>query len=308
MSGLSVRAMTSADRSEVADLICVSLNTWYQLHGGPKIMPGGPAHADVFYEVYEALDPGCGIVAVCEETGRLMGSCFYHPRPLHISLGIMNTHPNYAGRGAAAALARYITDLADAEDKPVRLVSSAMNLDSFSLYNRAGFVPRLVYQDMIVRVPESGMPDRPEAAARVRAAAADDVAAINALEMELVGIDREKDFFHFLANRERFWHLSVIEEGGKVAGFMASCGHAGCNMIGPGLCRTADQAVALVWCELDRYRGRTPVFLAPAENTELVRRMYAMGAKNCELHFHQIRGHYHPFQGVNMPTFLPESG
>jgi hypothetical protein len=35
--------------------------------------------------------------------------------------------------------------------------------------------------------------------------------------------------------------------------------------------------------------------------------MYDWGARNCELHFCQVRGEFKPFQGISMPTFLPET-
>jgi GNAT superfamily N-acetyltransferase len=299
--------MTPADRSEVVDLICVSTNYWYRIHGGPDIFPGGPADAAVVFDVYQVLDPGCGIVAQHPETGRLMGSCFVHPRETHVSLGIMNVHPNYFGRGVARGLLRHITDFADRLGKPVRLVSSAMNLDSFSLYTRAGFVPRRAYQDMFLAVPESGLKQRP-AAAGVRPATMADVPAIAALEEELCGIRREGDFRYFVENRAGFWHLSVCEgDGGRLDGFMASCGHPGCNMIGPGLARDSARTAALLLAELDQQRGRRPVFLVPVDCAELVAQAYQWGARNCETHFCQVRGQCPPLRGVNVPTFLPES-
>jgi hypothetical protein len=36
--------------------------------------------------------------------------------------------------------------------------------------------------------------------------------------------------------------------------------------------------------------------------------MYALGAKNCELHFGQVRGPWTAPTGVVMPTFMPETG
>src|SRR5260221_5723156 len=72
----------------------------------------------------------------------------------------MNSDPNYYGQHDAGRLLKFITDFADREKKPVRLVSSAMNLDSFSLYTRAGFVPRMAYQDMYIPVPAEGLPCR----------------------------------------------------------------------------------------------------------------------------------------------------
>lgn len=305
---MTIREMQPGDRSEVADLICVSTNYWYQSHFGTTIFPGGPRSAAVFFDVYEALDPGCGIVAESSESGRLMGSCFYHPRPTHVSLGIMNVHPNYFGNGVARELLGHIIDFADREEKPLRLVSSAMNLDSYSLYTRAGFTPREVYQDMYIVVPETGFPHRPAGIENVREAAPADVGRMSLLEMDLVGIHRDRDFKFFIDNADGQWHVSVYENSnGKIDGFMASSAHAGCNMIGPGAAKTPEQAAALLAVELDRHRGRSPVMLVPVKCPALVRQMYDWGAKNCEMHLSQVRGQAHAVEGVFMPTFLPES-
>lgn len=130
-----LRAMEAKDWSEVADLVYVSTNYWYEANRRMAIFSGGPDATRLFCEVYEALDPECCVVAEHPGTGRLMGSCFYHPRETHVSLGIMNVHPNYFGRGIARQLLDFILDFADGQKKPVRLVSSAMNLDSFSKAN-----------------------------------------------------------------------------------------------------------------------------------------------------------------------------
>ncbi|MCC6124092.1 MAG: GNAT family N-acetyltransferase [Pirellulales bacterium] len=308
MEPIELRTMTPADRGEVAELICVSVNAWYQSRGRPAIFTGGPGTTAVFFDVYEALDPGCGLVAVNAETGRLAGSCFFHPRPTHVSLGIMNVHPNYFGRGVARLLLNRIIEHAERLELPLRLVSSAMNLDSFSLYSRAGFAPFAAYQDMLLTVPAEGIFPPPPCAGRVRTATLDDVPAVAALEMEIAGIRREQDFRHFLENREGFWHLSVCRgAAGGLDGFMASSGHPGCNMIGPGAARTPDAALALLAAEFDRHRGRSPVALIPVSSRPLVAQMYAWGAKNCETHFAQVRGAAPPLAGLHFPTFLPET-
>lgn len=308
MQTFVLRPMTVADRSELADLICVSTNYWYRMNRGFEVFPAGPSATEVFVDVYQTLDPGCGVVAVSRETGRLMGSCFVHPRETHVSLGIMNVHPNYFGHGVARALLQHITEFADRLGKPVRLVSSAMNLDSYSLYTRAGFVPRRAYQDMFLTVPETGLNQPVSGNVRIREATLDDVEAVASLEKELSGIRRARDFRYFVENRAGYWHLSVCEgAGGSVDGFMASCAHPGCNMIGPGLARTPDQAADLLLTELDRHRGRRPVFLVPVDCSGLVQQAYRWGARNCEMHFSQVRGFCAASQGVDMPTFLPES-
>jgi len=309
MDRIELRRMELADRSEVADLIYVSTNYWYESHGRGPSFSGGPASTEVFFDVYDALDPACGVVAVSGRTGRIMGSCFYHPRPTHVSLGIMNVHPGYFGEGVARAILAHIIDYAQREEKPLRLVSSGMNLDSFSLYTRAGFVPRRAYQDMIIEVPEEGLRLPAARARRVRPATAEDVEEIVAVETELVGIRRENDYRYFIENKDGFWHVSVYRsEQGVVEGFMVSSGHPSLNMIGPGVARSEESAAALLLAELNCHPGRRPLLLVPVECDKLVRQAYQWGARNHEMHFLQVRGEYRPIRGVDMPTFLPESG
>lgn len=309
MNQFELRPLEKTDRAELAELIYLSTNTWYQTHGRPPVISGGPATAEVFFDVYEALDPGCGVVAVSTRSGRLAGSCFYHPRPTHVSLGIMNVHPNYFGAGVARALLGHIVDDAEREQKPLRLVSSAMNLDSFSLYSRMGFAPQVVFQDMYLTVPAEGLPYRTEGDLQVRPATLDDVKAIDRLEQELVGISREKDYRYFLENLDGFWRLLVYaNEQGELDGFLASVNKPGYTMLGPGLARTPAQAASLLLAGLNQCRGQTVVFLIPSQCTSLVAQMYQWKAKNCEIHFSQVRGDCPPVRGIQMPTFLPETG
>jgi GNAT superfamily N-acetyltransferase len=307
MNDLHLRTMNAGDRSEVAELIYLSTNAWYLAHGRPRIFSGDPSVADVFFEVYEALDPGCALVVEHTRTKRLLGSCFVHPRPTHVSLGIMNSHPNYAGRGIARMLLQRIIDDAERARLPVRLVSSALNLDSFSLYTRAGFVPRRTFQDMYLAVPSGGLNVPVNASGTVRDARMSDVDAMVALEKELVGIERKKDFTYFIENAQGIWHASVLEGDRGIEGFLVSCGHSGMNMLGPGVARHEDHAAALILRELNQHRGRQPVFLAPVDCGNLVRALYGWGARNCELHVAQVRGEAAPLRGVFMPTFMPES-
>ena len=308
MDPFTLRPMKPADRWEVAELICLSTNFWYQTHGRPPIFSGGAETTAVFFDVYQALDPGCGVVAVDRSSGRLAGSCFFHPRPTHVSLGIMNVHPNHFGRGVAGRLLQHGIALADAQQRPLRLVSSAMNLDSFSLYTRAGFVPQAAYQDMLLAVPPDGFPTGWADVQEVREAVPADVPDMVALEMAVAGISRAKDFQYFLENRDGFWHTSVLRNArGELEGFLTSCGHRGCNMIGPGAALTPAAMLPLLAAELDRQRGRTPVLLVPMQCAELVQTMYRWGARNCETHFSQVRGPAAAVQGVHIPTFLPES-
>lgn len=309
MATIRLRTMGVDDWPAVAALIYDSTNAWYQAHGRPPIFSGPKDNAKLFCSVYEQLDPGCCVLAEDAATGGLAGSCFFHPRPTHMSLGIMNVHPDYFGRGVARQLLQYIVDLADQRATPMRLVSSALNLDSFSLYNRAGFVPRVVYHDLTMKVPEAGLDMETPGRERVRAARPEDVPAMVALELEVSQIRRENDLRYFVENPDGLWHASVLEDGrGGLDGFLVSVFHPASNMLGPGVIRTEAQAAALIQAELNQHRGRQPVWLVPAHCAPLVHTMYAWGAVNCELHFAQARGPWTPPRGVVMPTFMPETG
>ena len=263
---IRLRTMQKSDWAEVAELIKVSINQWYSRLGRPMKFAAPPDQVQLFCRVYEDLDPGCCILAESTSSGTIAGSCFYHPRPTHVSLGIMNVHPNYFGQHVASRLLKFVTDIADAEAKPTRLVSSAMNLDSYSLYTRAGFVPRIAFQDMFLPVPHEGLPHGLPASSRVRPATLDDAQAIADLEFRLTHIGRENDFRYFLLNREGIWHGSVIEAvDGQIEGFLFSIAHAASNMLGPGLARNDEDAAALILAELDAHRGKSPVFLVPVE-------------------------------------------
>jgi GNAT superfamily N-acetyltransferase len=304
----SIETMTADQWEAVAALIHDSTNAWYQSQGRSKIFTAGPTSTRLFCEVYEALDPGCCLLAVDRRGGALAGSCFYHPRPTHISLGIMNVHPEYFGGGIARLLLRRITDLADERQLPVRLVSSAVNLDSFSLYNRAGFVPHAVYQDMLLSVPQDGLADGP-VAENTRLAILEDISQMVSLERELVGLDRQRDFQYFIENAMGIWETRVIERSpGQIDGFIVSVRHPGSCMIGPGVMRSEDDAIALVHSATGHHRGGDVVIITPSTATRLVAFLYGLGARNCELHFAQVRGEAQLAAGVVIPTFMPETG
>ena len=293
----------------VAELIHESTNSWYVASGKNPIFTGPTSDARLFCEVYEALDPGCCLLAVCPESGKIAGSCFYHPRSTHVSLGIMNVHSDFFGKGIAGSLLSWIIAYAEEKNLPVRLVSSAHNLDSFSLYTKKGFVPFLSFQDLFLEVPQDGLNlDLPKNDG-IREAEPGDVAEMVELERELVGIERAKDFSHFIENAEGIWKtVTYRDEDGSLLGFLSSVNHPGSRMIGPGIARSEEVTTALLAAQLDFFRGRCPVFLLPVDAAHAVKTAYSWGARNCEIHFAQCLGEPQSTKGVIMPTFMPETG
>ena len=158
MAEFVIETLQPTDWFEVATLIYESTNGWYQTNRGQSIFTGPAQSTRLFCEVYEQLDAGCCLIARTPDKQRIIGSCFFHPRETHFSLGIMNVHPLAFGRGVAKALLTEVVRLATEQALPLRLVSSAMNLDSFSLYTKAGFVPRQLYQDLILEIPIDALP------------------------------------------------------------------------------------------------------------------------------------------------------
>lgn len=299
---------------EAAQLIHGSLSAWY----AKNLNQPGRFGADwvpfrIFPEVYESLDPGCAVTAVDAGTGALTGICFYHPRPHHISVGIVATCPQSGSRGLAKALLQEVLALADETRKPVRLVSSLMNLDSFSLYTRLGFVPGTVFQDM--QFPEGKLPPLlPEdGECRIRPAAEADIPALTAFEKSRSGLDRQQDFQYLLVSEPLSWPVLVAENSaGQVTGYLASVDRTGTRMLGPGLAADDRTALGLIAAQLHHHAPHNPVFLVPVKCQQLVAALYAAGARNLELHTAQVRDGGHggrpEADGVVIPTFMPESG
>lgn len=311
-SAYDLGAIGANDHDAVAHLLHRSLVDWYQRRLGQGARFGDRAEPfRIFPEVYAAIDPGEAVAARDPKTGALLGVCFVHPRRTHVSIGIVATAPEAAGRGVARAMLAPVVEKARAAGRPVRLVSSLLNLDSFSLYSRLGFVPHTVFQDLALSVPSTGLnaPPPPRVAA-VRAVTDPAAAAgLAALECELQGIHREPDYAFFLRNTVGAWRVWTLENGaGGLDGFLVASHHPSCVMLGPGCARDEAAAAALLWRALDAMRGQSPVFLVPCAAAGLVRECYGWGARNVELHAAQAIGPVPPAKGVAFPTFLPETG
>lgn len=308
---LQLRPLTANDRSAFSDLLYTSFNTWYRQRGWDKnYFTCQPHETAIFYDIYNDLSPGCSVAAFAEDTGRLIGACFYHPRELHVSLGIMSVHPNYFGQGVARTLVSHILDYTRQRDyKSCRLVGSAINMDSFSLYNRAGFIPRAAYHDMVIVVPQVGVSGSAGGEHFVRDAMLDDIAAMGDLEFEVSGIRRAIDYRYAIENPRGILQAKVYaNDQGGIDGFMISVKHPALNMLGPCVARSEAIAIALIHRALECFKGTWALLVVPMETRKIVEQMYAWGAVNVEIHLKQVWGEFQEIKGVNLPSFLPETG
>ncbi len=314
---LILRHATPSDAGRLGELIFHSTNAWYRENLGHEVFQCASEDVRLFVEVYEAIDPGRCLVVEDQNTGALAGSCFVHPRPTHVSLGILNVDPAYFGRGIARRLLQAVTDQADALGLPTRLVSSAMNLDSYSLYTRAGFVPYAFFQDILIQPPD-GEPEIDDPAAqpaqqRVRPGGRGDVAALVELEREYVGIERPGDLAYFVENALGCWRTRIVEgTAGAIDGYLASIDHPACRIIGPGVAVDEPTMIALIAALLTEHAGQPVLVIAPADRPALIAQLYRWGGRNCETHVAQCRpvpgtAVAAGVRGVFLPTFLPET-
>ncbi len=301
-----VRSMKANEWDEVGKLIFISTNTWYEQNGKAAVFNCSPEDLRFFCEVYEALDPDCCLVA--EINGKIAASCFYHPRPSHYSLGIMCVHPEFYGRGLAGKILNKIIALAQKANKPLNLISSAMNLDSYSLYNKAGFVPGNFYQDMIIPVAENGCDFSEEELAGIRKANFNDIPVMVELEKEIHGQDHGKDLQYIISDSSASWNCHIIETRGSVQGFLCSVKHPSANIIGLGAVRDSQSSLALIKSHLNYYKGQSPLIIVQAREKSLVQELLNMKARNVELHVTQTISISppKPVNGIVLPTFMPE--
>jgi GNAT superfamily N-acetyltransferase len=306
---IAFTSLTAADSELIARLLHCALVHWYEsrLGQGARF---GDSHEPfaLFPDVYEALDPG-ECVTARTDSGEIVGVCFSHERETHVSVGIVATSPDAGGRGIAKKMMSLVLEKAKHLGKPARLVSSLLNLDSFSLYTRLGFVPGAIFQDLLITVPDTGLTATvPAGIERVREAVLADAPRIADFEQSQQGIRREKDFAFFVRNEVGAWRLLVSEAAdGSVNGFLGMSTHPSCTMIGPGVAADEETAIALLWKALDGLRGKTLVFLAPCAAASLVRTAYAWGARNVELHVAQSTAPVAGAKGIVFPTFMPET-
>lgn len=305
--GFTLGRLQPEQFDEAAALIHASTNAWYLKNTGRVAFGCEPSGCRLFPDTYHALDAGQCITATDDATGKLIGTCYLHPRETHIGVGIVNTAPDVASAGVASQMIREACAIADACGLPLRLVSSASNMDSYSLYHRQGFVARQVFQDMLLPVPEetTSLTDDIDTSS-VRMATDGDVEAIAALESELTGSYRPQDWSHFIET-DHFSLLVDVAQDGTLIGALNVTNHIANCTLGPAHARSEASICKLLAAALPLVAGRTALVLVSPATTAVTSLLYSWKARNADIHLLQVRGAYTAPSGVQLMTFLPES-
>jgi ribosomal protein S18 acetylase RimI-like enzyme len=305
--GITLGRLQEEQFDDAAALIHASTNAWYLKNTGRTAFGCEPSGCRLFPDTYDALDAGQCITATDDATGKLIGTCYLHPRETHIGVGIVNTAPDVATAGVASMMLREACTIADAQDLPLRLVSSASNMDSYSLYHRQGFVARQVFQDMLLNVPEdpTSLSDGIDTSS-IRFASITDVPAIAALERALTGSYRPRDWEHFLKT-DHFNVLVDVAADGTLLGALNVTNHTANCTLGPAHSSSEASICRLLAAALPLVAGRTALVLVSPAATEVTSLLYGWKARNADIHLLQVRGTYTVPTGVQLMTFLPES-
>ncbi|MCH2205813.1 MAG: GNAT family N-acetyltransferase [Lentisphaerales bacterium] len=303
---INIRTLKKSEWSEVSQIIFYATNTWYEKNGKSPVFVCAPNDLMFFCETYESIDPGCCLIA--EIDNRIGACCFYHPKSTHYSLGIMCVHPDFFGKGLAKLLLNEIILKAQIAGLPIHLISSAQNIDSFSLYNKAGFIPVSIYQDMIISVPEDLFLIPESALLNVHKATESDIKEIVKLEYFLNGKDHSKDLQHIINSSSENWNCHIFKSNGKITGFLCSVNHPSSQIIGLGASKTSAEMDILIKSHLQYFKNLNVLVLVPSQDAFLKESLLKLKAKNIELHLTQVYSTkaLPNVRGVILPTFLPE--
>ena len=289
--------MRAREVARVASIFRDSFNDLYERRGF------GPIVADVsvgrvIAETYLVHDPEHCLVV--EFDGRLAGSAFLHPRGPVAGIGPVTIEPRMQGRGLGRALVGALCERADRLAIPsTRLIQDAFNENSFALYARLGFRPQRVLSRA------SFLPVRAPALRETRAARAGDLDAIAALEEDLLGFSRRRDY----ALLRRVGEVFILPGSGGVEGWAGRIVRGSVAVLGPVLSRRVEGMRRLI----DEGSGDLPAgtevrLLVPADIPDALDMLSPRGLEVHSLCNYMVRGTFGGIRGCYVPTLFPESG
>jgi predicted N-acetyltransferase YhbS len=251
MSEVQLRRATADDAGACARIMWDAFETFANAHNFP-VEPGTPEFTDFQMRAMLSTDGIVGLVA--ERDGDFLGSALQDERGAIVGVGPVSVDPAARdGRVGRALMEALLQRSRDRDVAGVRLVQTAYNYRSLSLYAKLGFA---------VREPLSVFQGSPDAAAvpgtTVRRAIPDDFAACNDLCRQVHGHDRHAEV-HGAVDRGT---ASVVERDGAISGYTTGLGY-----IGHAVGRTDDDIIALLQ-SVETFTGLG--VLVPSRNTVLM--------------------------------------
>jgi len=288
-----VRPLQAADLPEVGRIFQEAFNQVYVRRGFPRVVTDPDTGVSIA-RAYLAHDPEHCLVV--ESGGQIAGSGFLHPRGDVAGAGPITIAPSRQGTGLGSLLVEELCGHSDKLGIPsLRLIQDSFNEASYALYTNKGFVARAVFARASLR----GARRRNPACSRV--ARWSDLERIGALEKELLGFARRRDYELL----RRLGEVRVLEGHRGLEGWMARMVQGDVAAIGPVLSRSKEGLEKLLLDATNDLPMETEArFLLPSGC-----RVVPPG--DLQLHSlcnYMVRGTFDGLCPHYIPTLFPESG
>lgn len=280
-----IRDITAADADICGDICYAAFEHLTNHHNFASDFPDAET-ARAMISGFVA-NPGIyGVVA--EVDGEIVGSNFLDERSPIVGLGPITVTPGTQDRQAGRQLMSTMLDRAQEKGYPgIRLVQSAFNNRSLSLYTKLGFdlqVPLAVMQGDAISASIPGY--------EVRSATLDDVLVCNELCKKIHGHHRAGELTDAIAQQ---W-ATVVEFHGEIVGYSTVMGFMGHSVA------ESNNAMKALICHAEQYPG--PGILVPATNHELFRWCLENGLRVVQVMNLMSQGLYNPPKGAFLASVM----
>jgi predicted N-acetyltransferase YhbS len=283
MADVEIRGATPADAGACADIMFAAFESLATRHAFP-IEPQTPEFTAVQMDSMLATEGIYGLVA--ERNGKVVGSAFADERGTIVGIGPVSADPgDHRGGVGRSLMEALLHRCAERGVAGIRLVQTAYNYRSLSLYAKLGFA---------VREPLSVFQGPAASAATlagdIHPATGDDLEACDELCRRVHGFDRHGELCHCIdAGVAR-----VVERGGRITGYATGCGYFH-HAVGDG----DDDIIALVaGAEVIVGLG----VLVPSRNTRLMTWCFASGLQLVQQSTLMTIGQYSEPRGSWLPS------
>jgi predicted N-acetyltransferase YhbS len=283
MTGLHLRQATVGDVDTCARIMFDAFECLASRHAFP-VEPGTPESTDFQMKAMLSTPGIFGLVA--EQDGRIVGSALQDERGTIVGVGPVSADPAVPDAGAGRALMEGLLRRSrERRVAGVRLVQTAYNYRSLSLYAKLGFAVR-----ESLSVFQGSTPAASVLATTVRAATPDDVDACDGICRLVHGHDRHGELLYWVhAGTAR-----VVERDDEIIGYATGFGYTG-HAVGT----TNDALIALLE-SADAFIGLG--FLVPSRNTALMTWCFETGLTIVQQSTLMTLGLFNEPQGAWLPS------
>jgi predicted N-acetyltransferase YhbS len=283
MSGVQIREATGDDIGTCGRIMADAFGSLATRHAFP-MESGGPISPDIQMAAMLATDGIFALVAV--KNGDIVGSAFQDERGQIVGIGPVSVDPHIQESGVGRALMEALIGRCNERHVAgIRLVQTAYNYRSLSLYAKLGFAvrePLSVFQGILS--PTSAP------VGDIRAATDQDIEKCNAICRSVHGHDRDGELRNWVASGT----ARVVERGGQITGYATGCGYL-FHAVG-----TTDDDVIALLANAEMIVGLG--FLAPSRNTRLMAWCLGNGLKIVQQSTLMSIGLYNEPQSAWLPS------